>query len=101
MATPRRGEVWRRGDVNVHVVVLSNDLYHRAGSYAICAPVFLGDPGDHHPAVIPMTRPVTGRLIPAFVVGVPQAALSERIGLAEPEVVTRAVNVITAALTAG
>jgi mRNA-degrading endonuclease toxin of MazEF toxin-antitoxin module len=96
---PRRGEVWRRGDVDAIVVVLSNDLYHQAGSYAICAPVFRGNPGDHHPAVIPLNHPVAGHLIPAFVVGIPQSALSERLGSADPEAVTRAVNVVTATLT--
>ena len=96
---PRRGEVWRRGDVNALVVVLSNDLYHQAGSYVICAPIFPGDPGDHHPAVIAVTAPVRGHLVPAFVAGIPQSALQERLGRADPEVVTRAVNVITAAIT--
>jgi mRNA-degrading endonuclease toxin of MazEF toxin-antitoxin module len=96
---PRRGEVWRRGDVNAYVVVLSNDLYHQAGSYAICAPVFRGNPSDHHPAVIPLTTPISGHIIPAFVVGIPQSALSERIGMADLEAVTRSVNVITAAIT--
>lgn len=96
---PRRGEVWRRGDVDAYVVVLSNDLYHQAGSYLICAPVFRGNPGDHHPAVIPVTVPVAGHVIPAFVVGIPQSALSERLGSADPETVERAVNGVTAALT--
>lgn len=96
---PRRGEVWRRGDVDAYVVVLSNDLYHQAGSYVICAPVFRGSPGDHHPAVIPVTGPVAGHVVPAFVVGIPQSALSDRLGSADPEVVERAVNVVTAAVT--
>lgn len=96
---PRSGEVWRRGDVNSLVVVLSNDLYHQACSYLICAPLFRGDPGDHHPAVIPITEPVAGHLIPAFVVGLPQSALKERLGATNPEAVARAVNVVTAALT--
>ncbi|MGH3682526.1 MAG: hypothetical protein ACRDT2_20025 [Natronosporangium sp.] len=101
MTMPRSGEVWRRGDVDALVVVLSNDLYHQAGSYLICAPVFRGDPGDHHPAVIPLTSPVAGHLIPAFVAGIPQSALRERLGIADPGAVARAVNVITAALAAG
>ena len=96
---PRRGEVWRRGDVNAYIVVLSNEIYHQAGSYVICAPVFRGDPGVHHPAVIPLATPVAGHLIPAFVVGIPQSALRERLGRADPDAVTRAVNVITAAIT--
>jgi mRNA-degrading endonuclease toxin of MazEF toxin-antitoxin module len=95
---PRNGEVWRRGDVNAHVVVLSNNLYHQAGSYVICAPVFRGDPRDHHPAVIPLTTPVAGHIVPAFVAGIPQSALKERLGRADPAAVARAVNVITAAL---
>lgn len=96
---PRRGEVWRRGDVNAYVLVLSNDLYHQACSYAICAPVFRGDPGDHHPAVVPVRTPVAGYLIPAFVVGIPRSALGERLGFADPDAVARAVNVVTAAIT--
>ncbi|MPZ28902.1 MAG: hypothetical protein GEV12_21510 [Micromonosporaceae bacterium] len=87
--------------MDAQVVVLSNDLYHQAGSYVICAPVFRGDPGDHHPAVVPLTGPVAGHLIPAFVVGIPQSALRDRLGTADPDAVARAVNVITAALAGG
>jgi mRNA-degrading endonuclease toxin of MazEF toxin-antitoxin module len=97
---PQRGEVWRRGDINSNVVVLSNDLYHQACSFVICVPVLRGNPGDHHPAVIPITRPLAGHLIPAFVVGIPQSALRERVGVADPDSVTRAVNVLGAALAA-
>jgi mRNA-degrading endonuclease toxin of MazEF toxin-antitoxin module len=71
---PRSGEVWRRGDVEATVVVLSNDLYHQAGSYAICAPVFRGDPGIHHPAVIPITTPIAGHIVPTA--GRPRRALA-------------------------
>lgn len=99
-AALRRGEVWRRGDVDALVVVLSNDLYHQAGSYVICAPIFRGDSGDHHPAVVPLTSPVAGHIIPAFVVGLPQAALRDRLGTADPDALARAVNVVTAALVA-
>ncbi|ABW11304.1 MULTISPECIES: transcriptional modulatorof MazE/toxin MazF [unclassified Parafrankia] len=79
----QQGEVWARADAPAHALIVSADLYNRAGTgRVVTCPVIPGEPLPHddYAADAGITTPIRGTILPELVAWMPVSGLSHPLG---------------------
>lgn len=96
-----RGEVWERGDVKgarQRYVVISNDMYHDAGSDVLVCPIVETDENFHVAGAIRIASVLAGYVLPSRITWLPQSALLTQVGALTADEIDRTYTFLCAAL---